>query len=81
MDIFMESKQIWSCENCFSFFHLNCIQRWAKDSTQLKKLHDENEGGYYNNLGEYIPKKQKVINWCCPKCRFEYEVSEVRQML
>ncbi|KAJ8891237.1 hypothetical protein PR048_010752 [Dryococelus australis] len=23
---------IWNCEECYSFFHLTCIQRWAKDS-------------------------------------------------
>ncbi|XP_031617999.1 NF-X1-type zinc finger protein NFXL1 isoform X1 [Contarinia nasturtii] len=71
---------IWSCENCFSFFHLNCLQRWAKDSISQQKMHQENDvGGYYNNQGEYIPKQVKAIKWCCPKCRADYPPSDIPQ--
>lgn len=27
---------IWSCVECYCFFHLTCIQRWAKDSVALR---------------------------------------------
>lgn len=73
-----ELFQIWSCGSCYSFFHLNCIQRWANDSTSLKKMNQELETGYYTNAGEYVPKQQKAIKWCCPKCRTDYAPSDVR---
>lgn len=70
--------QIWTCDSCYSFFHLNCIQRWASDSTSVKKMNQELEVGYYNNQGEYIaPRKHKSINWCCPKCRTDYAPTEI----
>lgn len=68
---------IWSCDSCYSFFHLNCIQRWANDSISLKKMKQELEVGYYNNQGEYIPKQLKAIEWCCPKCRMSHLPSDV----
>lgn len=71
------TDHIWTCESCYSFFHLNCIQRWASDSTSVKKMNQELDVGYYNNLGEFIPKQQKTIKWCCPKCRTDYLPSEI----
>ncbi|XP_076265116.1 NF-X1-type zinc finger protein NFXL1 [Rhynchophorus ferrugineus] len=54
--------QIWSCLNCHGAFHLNCIQRWSKDTvTQLKQRIEEQTISNVNKLC-----------WCCPKCRFEY---------
>lgn len=71
---------IWSCENCYSFFHLNCLQRWAKDNISQQKLHQSDDiDGYYNNLGEYIQKPKTAIKWCCPKCRFDYLPTEIPQ--
>lgn len=67
--------QIWSCEHCYSFFHLNCIQRWANDSTAQKRLYQEQEVGYYNNQGEYIAKEKKIIKWNCPNCRHDYGIN------
>lgn len=75
--MYLFGLQIWSCDSCYSFFHLQCIQRWAKDSVSLKKMNDELDGDYYNNRGEYIPKKRKVVKWCCPKCRTDYAPTEV----
>lgn len=40
-------------------------------------MKEENEGGYYTNTGEYIPKKSRVIDWDCPKCRRTYEKDEI----
>ena len=27
-----KKDQIWSCTSCYCSFHMNCIQRWARDS-------------------------------------------------
>jgi NF-X1-type zinc finger protein NFXL1 len=43
----------------------------------LKRMHQEQEEGYYNNRGEYIPKTVKPIFWDCPKCRHEYEPLDI----
>ncbi|XP_037044387.1 NF-X1-type zinc finger protein NFXL1 [Bradysia coprophila] len=71
------TEAIWSCEHCFCFFHLACIQRWANDSTSLKKLQYESEVDYYNNRGELIVRQKKVVKWDCPKCRKDYNFSEI----
>lgn len=74
------SDYIWSCDNCYSFFHLNCLQRWAKDSISQQKMHQSDDiDGYYNNQGEYIAKPKVVIKWCCPKCRCDYLPAEIPQ--
>lgn len=58
---------IWSCSSCFGFFHLLCIQRWAKDSIAHQKLAiDERPGIGRNN-----------ILWQCPKCRKDYDQTSV----
>lgn len=38
--------QIWNCVECYCFFHLTCIQRWAKDSVahQKQALEDQPRG-------------------------------------
>ena len=28
-----KNDAIWSCENCYNSFHINCIQKWAKART------------------------------------------------
>ncbi|XP_016966713.1 NF-X1-type zinc finger protein NFXL1 [Drosophila biarmipes] len=76
-------EAIWSCESCYCFFHLNCIQRWANDSMmQMKvKAAEQQNGqasqGHYNHLGEFVPpKRQKSLHWCCPQCRRDYQPAE-----
>ncbi|GFT66664.1 NF-X1-type zinc finger protein NFXL1 [Nephila pilipes] len=54
------NDKIWSCQNCYCMLHLECIQKWAKDS--LYHLS--------SNLDE---KKKNSLKWCCPKCRYDYE--------
>lgn len=61
-----KEDQIWSCCMCYGFFHLNCIQRWSKD-TIIQQKHASDE---------QIVKKSKFC-WCCPKCRFEYDAEEI----
>lgn len=69
---------IWSCNSCYSFFHLQCLQRWSNDSMAQKYIQQELDQGHYNNLGEFIPAKiKKIINWDCPKCRTKYLPSEI----
>lgn len=71
------ADRIWSCTNCYTFFHLNCIQRWGNDSLAQKRLGQELDEGYYNNAGEYIPKQNKPLEWNCPKCRECYAPDEI----
>nr|CAD7442488.1 unnamed protein product [Timema bartmani] len=35
--LFLLTGEIWSCVECYSFFHLTCIQRWSKDSIAHQK--------------------------------------------
>ncbi|KAF4517853.1 hypothetical protein B566_EDAN011778 [Ephemera danica] len=37
---------IWSCEKCYCFFHLPCIQRWAADSVAQQKRSIEDLAPY-----------------------------------
>ncbi|XP_058459485.1 NF-X1-type zinc finger protein NFXL1 [Malaya genurostris] len=71
------ADSIWSCRNCYTFFHLLCIQRWANDSVSLKRISHEQQEGYYNNRGEYVPKPALYVHWDCPKCRKEYEPVDI----
>uniref|UniRef100_A0A1B6MK23 PHD-type domain-containing protein n=1 Tax=Graphocephala atropunctata TaxID=36148 RepID=A0A1B6MK23_9HEMI len=64
------NDSIWSCGNCWGFFHLLCVQRWAKDSIAHQKaaLDDRPSGQSLAN-----------ISWACPKCRKSYSPSEIPQ--
>ncbi|XP_049812218.1 NF-X1-type zinc finger protein NFXL1 [Schistocerca nitens] len=57
---------IWSCIKCYCFFHLICIQRWAKDSIMHQKQAEED-----TRLLKY--------EFTCPKCRHEYEEKAIPQ--
>ncbi|XP_067613694.1 NF-X1-type zinc finger protein NFXL1 [Eurosta solidaginis] len=72
------AEAIWACKYCYCFFHLNCIQRWSKDSiAQLKAKLQPNVQGYYNNLGEFVPPKHnRTLQWSCPQCRKNYTPEE-----
>lgn len=61
-----KEDQIWSCNKCYGFFHLSCIQRWSKDTIAQQK----------HALEEQVIKKTKLC-WCCPKCRCEYEIEDI----
>ncbi|XP_031550329.1 NF-X1-type zinc finger protein NFXL1-like [Actinia tenebrosa] len=55
---------VWSCEQCFSMLHINCIQKWARDGAiQTSNLSQEN-----------FPAVE--LSWFCPKCRYEFKQSE-----
>ncbi|XP_066250881.1 NF-X1-type zinc finger protein NFXL1 [Euwallacea similis] len=53
--------KIWSCFSCFGAFHLNCIQRWSKDTVMQQKQRIEDQ-----------TELKKRVCWCCPKCRADY---------
>lgn len=71
-------EKIWSCDGCFYSFHLLCIQKWANDSMNQKRLWYENQPtGYYDNQGGYIKKKALNLFWDCPACRKDYSSDNV----
>ncbi|KAJ4973293.1 hypothetical protein NE237_006467 [Protea cynaroides] len=47
------SATIWSCSNCYSIFHLNCIKKWARAPTSV----------------EFSAEKNQGVNWRCPGCQ------------
>lgn len=59
---------IWNCDNCYSYFHLSCIQKWSNDSISFRS--EENQGP----IAVVVHKK---IEWCCPKCRHSYSKEEI----
>ncbi|CAH0546976.1 unnamed protein product [Brassicogethes aeneus] len=59
--------EIWSCLNCYGYFHLLCIQRWAKDTIIYQKQTQEGP----------ILVCQNKISWGCPKCRYVYSPDEI----
>ncbi|KAK9499783.1 hypothetical protein O3M35_002755 [Rhynocoris fuscipes] len=58
---------IWSCSSCYGFFHLLCIQRWAKDSIAHQKL----------TAQDGTLKKDITYYWQCPKCRNDYNADSI----
>ncbi|KXJ15805.1 NF-X1-type zinc finger protein NFXL1 [Exaiptasia diaphana] len=55
---------IWHCGQCFSIFHISCIQKWAIDgAVHTSPLSQEN-----------FPALE--ARWFCPKCRHEFKQSE-----
>lgn len=39
---------IWNCGECYCVFHMQCIQRWSRDSIFQQKNELENESGKKN---------------------------------
>lgn len=70
--------KIWSCTSCYCCFHLLCIQKWANDSMNQKRIYYDNQpSGYYSQAGVFIPKKEVVISWDCPQCRRNYDAVDI----
>ncbi|KAJ8099675.1 hypothetical protein POJ06DRAFT_198492 [Lipomyces tetrasporus] len=53
-------SRIWTCDTCYRVFHVNCIQKWAK---QLKTT------GAENNPTQPFESQQ----WRCPGCQTSRE--------
>ncbi|XP_070554401.1 NF-X1-type zinc finger protein NFXL1-like [Ptychodera flava] len=62
--VIKHSDPVWSCTGCFCIFHLNCIQNWAKHGAIRPFLLSE----------EHFPAVDPI--WHCPKCRYDYKLSE-----
>ena len=45
-------SQVWSCCNCFGIFHIQCIQRWARQSIGIEKISSEDS------------RKEDSFFWC-----------------
>ncbi|CAG0879902.1 unnamed protein product, partial [Darwinula stevensoni] len=60
-------EPIWSCQTCYSSFHLHCIQKWAKDSVFIQS----------ESLQERETKAS--LEWFCPKCRTSYSQKQIPQ--
>lgn len=62
------TEATWSCEECYCSFHMECVNKWAKDSIfQISEAQaDDNQR---------VDKAS--IPWCCPKCRFQYGQSKI----
>ena len=73
---------IWSCEQCHCVMHLQCIQRWAKDSIYQQKRDLENDNLEVDlrsrpRQSQLKRKDQFVLHWGCPKCRSTYKEFEI----
>ncbi|XP_066929991.1 NF-X1-type zinc finger protein NFXL1-like [Clytia hemisphaerica] len=55
---------IWSCTKCFSIFHLQCIQKWAREGIGRQAIQAEGD------------LRDVKFMWNCPKCRHEYSQNE-----
>ncbi|XP_067003149.2 NF-X1-type zinc finger protein NFXL1 [Anabrus simplex] len=64
------TEAIWNCVECYCFFHLTCIQRWARDSIAFQK-----------QALEDLPhqKGHSDLQWSCPKCRHDYSQNDIPQ--
>lgn len=70
---------IWSCDECHCVLHLQCIQRWARDSIYQQKRDLEHENPDLSR-GQQVKKHQdfkQVYQWGCPKCRSTYDESHI----
>ncbi|XP_047332849.1 NF-X1-type zinc finger protein NFXL1 [Impatiens glandulifera] len=52
-DMVGRSAPIWSCQSCYSIFHLTCIKKWARAPTSVDLSAEKNQG----------------FNWRCPGCQ------------
>ncbi|KAJ3662166.1 hypothetical protein Zmor_006522 [Zophobas morio] len=59
--------EVWNCNECYCVIHLNCIQRWSKDTIYQQKQIQESP----------IQVRQVTLTWCCPKCRRNYQIEDI----
>ncbi|MQL71057.1 hypothetical protein Taro_003363 [Colocasia esculenta] len=58
-DMVRRSAAIWSCDSCYSIFHLSCIKKWAKSPTSV------DVSAASAAAGDVGPG----VNWRCPGCQ------------
>ncbi|XP_075243128.1 NF-X1-type zinc finger protein NFXL1-like isoform X1 [Convolutriloba macropyga] len=72
------SQPVWSCVRCCCMYHLQCIQKWARDSIEQTKFRLESHPAPALSAGDHGQMETvPVINWDCPKCRLEYPISSI----
>jgi len=79
---YRKQDAIWTCRHCHCSFHINCIQRWAKDCLFQQKNDLENEfpdlsDAPLNVRQHELKEKLQNLSWGCPKCRFSYTAAQV----
>lgn len=61
-----KTDPVWNCVTCYVSLHINCTQKWAKDSIfQLKQQQEEDS------------TRTVELNWSCPNCRSVYSPNQV----
>ncbi|XP_062513703.1 NF-X1-type zinc finger protein NFXL1-like [Corticium candelabrum] len=68
-----QNDAIWHCVGCYSIFHLQCIQKWAKDGASLNSVQMPSLAEAASMTGVTHKEEQ---HWFCPKCRYEFSVTE-----
>ncbi len=74
---------MWNCGNCFCTFHLQCIQRWAKDSIFQQKADQESEfpdlssAPNQRNSNSNNASDDRKLLWGCPKCRHPHSPAQI----
>jgi len=59
------TQKVWNCSKCYACFHLECIRNWILQGIAKKTMLSD----------EHFPNKE--LPWNCPKCRHEYQRSEM----
>ena len=74
------TEAIWTCDECYCILHMQCIQRWAKDSISQQK-HDQESHAAPDLRGRGGGRQTKgferSFHFGCPKCRFAYTESQI----
>lgn len=65
-----KTDAVWNCSTCYVTLHLNCTQKWAKDSIFFQKQQEEEEAA----SGRC---KASQLSWSCPNCRSSYSPNKV----
>lgn len=56
------NSRIWSCESCWTVFHLSCVRKWASNQTS-KQVQEQQENR----------ESHRSVSWRCPGCNLPKE--------
>ncbi len=65
-DVINQSEETWSCDKCFTIFHIKCIYDWISKLNSDKN--DENK-----KLNK--TKIASIFKWTCPHCSCNYNAT------
>ncbi|KAM3860345.1 transcriptional repressor NF-X1 [Diretmus argenteus] len=75
-DIIRLMAPVWSCQNCFHVFHLNCIKKWAR--SPASQADDSTEGWRCPTCQNVAPKHPTSYTCFCGKVTNpEWQRSEI----